>query len=236
MTTVILGCVLMATVIYPVKVGSDDGGMMRVTRAKAAENREKIVATAARLFRENGFDGVGLDAIMENAGLTHGGFYRHFHSKNDLAAEAVAHSLATNANRQAALPSLEALVSGYLSPEHRANRGNGCVIAALGSDITRQRKEVRRALTAYVRAQIDRLTGWTEGHNALARRRRAIATLAGMVGALILARAVEEVALSDEILASGRTAYSATQRQRSAGKSKREGRRPVSLRSGRHAS
>ena len=67
---------------------------MRVTREKAAENREKIVATAARLFREHGFDGVGLDAIMESAGLTHGGFYRHFRSKNDLAAEAVAHGLA----------------------------------------------------------------------------------------------------------------------------------------------
>ena len=172
---------------------------MRVTREKAAENREKIVATAARLFRENGFDGVGLDAIMESAGLTHGGFYRHFRSKNDLAAESVAHGLATSAGRLAALPSLEALVSGYLSPEHRANRGNGCMIAALGSDMTRQGKGVRRALAADVRAQIDRLARWTDGPNAAARRRRAIATLAGMVGALILARAVEDPALSDEI-------------------------------------
>jgi TetR/AcrR family transcriptional repressor of nem operon len=184
---------------------SDEGAMMRVTREKAAEHREKIVATAARLFRENGFDGVGLDAIMKRAGLTHGGFYRHFRSKNDLAAEAVAHGLATNAGRQAGLPSLEALVSGYLSPKHRANLGNGCMIAALGSDMTRQGKKVRRALTAYVRAQIDRLAGWTDGSDGVARRRRAIATLAGMVGALILARAVEDAALSDEILAAGRT-------------------------------
>jgi TetR/AcrR family transcriptional repressor of nem operon len=77
---------------------------------------------------------------MESAGLTHGGFYRHFSSKSGLAAEAVAHSLATSADRQAALPSLEALVSDYLSSELRANRGNGCVIAALGSDMTRQGK------------------------------------------------------------------------------------------------
>jgi TetR/AcrR family transcriptional regulator, transcriptional repressor for nem operon len=195
---------------------------MRVTREKAAENRKKIVATAARLFREKGFDGVGLDAIMESAGLTHGGFYRHFRSKGDLAAEAVAHGLATGADRQAVLPSLEALVSSYLSPEHRTNRGNGCVIAALGSDMTRQGKKVRRVLTANVRAQIDRLTSWTDGPNAVARRRRAIATLAGMVGALILARAVEDVALSDEILAAGRTVCSATPCRMTAGKSMRD--------------
>jgi TetR/AcrR family transcriptional regulator, transcriptional repressor for nem operon len=190
-------------------------------------NREAIVATAARLFRENGFDGVGLDAIMESAGLTHGGFYRHFRSKDDLAAEAVAHGLATSAGRQAALPSLKALVSSYLSPEHRANRGNGCMIAALGCDMTRQGKEVRRALTADVRAQIDRLAGWTDGPNAVARRRRAIATLAGMVGALILARAVGDAALSDEILAAGRTVCGSEQRPRTAGKSKRDAGQPA---------
>jgi len=195
---------------------------MRVTREKAAENRERIVATAARLFRENGFDGVGIDAIMEAAGLTHGGFYRHFRSKNDLAAEAVAYGLATSHERQAARPSLETLVSGYLSPEHRANRENGCMIAALGSDMTRQGKKVRHALTATVRAEIDRLAGWTDGSDAVARRRRAIATLAGMVGALILARAGVDVALSDEILAAGRTVYGTGQRRKTAGKSRRD--------------
>jgi TetR/AcrR family transcriptional regulator, transcriptional repressor for nem operon len=196
--------------------GGNEGGMMRVTREKAAENREKIVTTAARLFREKGFDGVGLDAIMESAGLTHGGFYRHFRSKSDLAAEAVAHGLASTAERQAALPSLEELVSGYLSPEHRANRGNGCVMAALGSDMTRQGRKVRRALTAAVQAQIDRLAGWADGPNAMARRQRAVATLAELVGALILARAVDDVALSDEILAAGRASSGAARRRRTA--------------------
>lgn len=178
---------------------------MRVTREKAAENREKIIDTAARLFREKGFDGVGLDAIMEAAGLTHGGFYRHFRSKTELAAEAVAHGLAVSGGRQAALPSLKALVTGYLSTEHRANRGNGCVIAALGSDMARQDKQVRRALTVHVREQIDRLAAWSKGPSAAARRRQAIATLVEIVGALILARAVEDAALSDEILAAGRS-------------------------------
>lgn len=180
---------------------------MRVTREQAAENRARIVATAARLFREKGFDGIGLDAIMEEAGLTHGGFYRHFRSKDNLAAEAVAHGLAISADRHVASRSLEAFVSGYLSSEHRANRGNGCVIAALGSDMTRQGKGVRRALTAHVRARIDRLAGWMEGRGAAARRRQAIATFAGMVGALMLARAVDDRALSDEILAAARAAY-----------------------------
>jgi TetR/AcrR family transcriptional repressor of nem operon len=72
---------------------------MRVTREKAAENRERIVAAASRLFREKGFDGVGLDTIMDRAGLTHGGFYRHFASKDALAAEAVARALAVGAAR-----------------------------------------------------------------------------------------------------------------------------------------
>lgn len=194
---------------------------MRVTREKAAENRDRIIAAAARLFRENGFDGVGLDAIMESAGLTHGGFYRHFRSKTELAAEAVAHGLAVSGSRQAALPSLKALVSGYLSSEHRANRGNGCVIAALGSDMARQDKQVRRALTAHVREQIDRLADWSEGSSAAARRRQAIATLAEIVGALILARAVEDSALSDEILDAGRSACGTTRSRDTDRKSKR---------------
>src|SRR5579875_2486409 len=101
---------------------------MRVTREKAAENRERIVAAAARLFREKGFDGVGLDAIMEDAGLTHGGFYRHFRSKDDLAAEAVACGLAAAAERHAALPSLSAFVSSYLSRRHRDDCAGGCMV------------------------------------------------------------------------------------------------------------
>ncbi|HEX3501354.1 MAG TPA: helix-turn-helix domain-containing protein, partial [Stellaceae bacterium] len=130
---------------------------MRVTKEKAAENRERIVAAASRLFREKGFDGVGLDAIMQRAGLTHGGFYRHFGSKDELAAEAVSRGLAVAAARQDAYPSLADLVAGYLSPAHRDNCGGGCVVAALGPDIARQGPAVRRRLTAYIREQFDRL-------------------------------------------------------------------------------
>jgi TetR/AcrR family transcriptional repressor of nem operon len=180
---------------------------MRVTREKAAENRERIVAAAARLFREQGFDGVGVDAIMEDVGLTHGGFYRHFRSKHDLAAEAVARGLAVSAEKLAVPASLQDLVSGYLSPRHRDDLGGGCMVAALGGEMGRQGAGVRRGLTTYVRDQLDRIATRIGGRKAAARREQAIATLAGMVGALMLARAVDDAALSNEILASGRAAF-----------------------------
>jgi TetR/AcrR family transcriptional regulator, transcriptional repressor for nem operon len=180
---------------------------MRVTREKAAENRERIVAAAARLFRENGFDGIGIDAITEGVGLTHGGFYGHFRSKDDLAAEAIARGLAVSAQTQAGLTSLRDFAASYLSGRHRDDRGGGCVIAALGSDIARQGPGVRRELTRYVREQVDRLAGWIGRRSAATRRQQAIATLAGLVGALMLARAVDDPALSDEILAAGRAAH-----------------------------
>jgi TetR/AcrR family transcriptional regulator, transcriptional repressor for nem operon len=203
---------------------------MRVTKEKAAENRERIVAAASRLFREKGFDGVGLDEIMEDVGLTHGGFYRHFGSKDELAAEAVSRGLAVGAARLEAYPSLEDLVAGYLSAAHRDDCGDGCVVAALGGDIARQGPAVRRGLTTYFREQIERLVrrpgkrtggkrtggertggertgGERTGGRGAAARQQAIATLSGLVGALMLARAVDDPALSDEILAAARAAY-----------------------------
>jgi TetR/AcrR family transcriptional repressor of nem operon len=179
---------------------------MRVTKEKAEENRERIVTAASRLFREKGFDGVGLDAIMARAGLTHGGFYRHFASKDDLAEEAVSRGLAASAQRQDTYASLKDLVAAYLSPAHRDNPGGGCVMAALGGDIARQNPGVRRALTAYVSEQLARLARRIGGRRPAARR-QAIATLSGLVGALVLARAVDDPALSDEILATARAAY-----------------------------
>jgi TetR/AcrR family transcriptional regulator, transcriptional repressor for nem operon len=198
----------MVIVIYPVKGGCPvKGADMRVTREQAAENRERIVNAAARLFREKGFDGIGVDAIMDEAGLTHGGFYRHFQSKDALAAEAVARGLAVSARKQAALASIEDVVSAYLSPRHRDDAGGGCMIAAIGCDIARQGKGVRRGLTAYVRDQIEQLARRIGGRGGTVRRQQAIATLAGLVGALVLARAVDDPALSDEILAATRRRF-----------------------------
>lgn len=194
----------MLAVIYGVK------GMMeaklRVSREKAAENRERIVETASRLFREKGVDGVGIDAIMGGAGLTHGGFYGHFVSKDDLVAEAVARALERAVEKQSDYTDLSDLVAGYLSDRHLADRAGGCAIAALGADLARQGDAARQSLTTHVRAQLDRFIRLLKKGPKARRRRRAIATLAGMVGALTLARAVDNPALSREILAATRDA------------------------------
>ena len=182
---------------------------MRVTREKAAENRARIVETAARLFREKGFDGVGLDAIMKEAGLTHGGFYGHFTSKEDLAAEAVARAMEQGAGWQSRYANVADFVSDYLSESHFADRANGCVLAALGADVARRGGGVRSGVTSFVRTALERLAGLCRG-TAATRRRRAITTLAGVVGAMTLARAVEDPGLSDEILSTARQVFGST--------------------------
>src|ERR1700719_3867995 len=174
---------------------------MRVSRDRAAENRERIVDTASRLFREKGFDGVGLDAIMKGAGLTHGGFYGHFASKDDLAAEAVTRALDRSMEKQRRFTDLDDLASDYLSERHRADR------ASVGADIARKSEGVRRGLTAHVRAQRDRFARLLRHGTAASRRKRAITTLAGMIGALTLSRAVDDPSLSNEILAVARDAF-----------------------------
>jgi TetR/AcrR family transcriptional regulator, transcriptional repressor for nem operon len=182
---------------------------MRMTREKAAESRARIVETASRLFREKGFDGVGLDAIMKEAGLTHGGFYGHFSSKEDLAAEAVACALEQSAGWQSRYANVADFVSDYLSESHFADRANGCVLAALGGDVARRGEGVRSGVTSFVRTALARLAGLCGG-TAAARRRRAITTLAGVVGAMTLARAVEDPGLSDEILLTARQFFEST--------------------------
>ena len=179
---------------------------MRVSREKAAENRQRIIDTASRLFREKGFDGVGVDAIMNAAGLTHGGFYGHFGSKDDLAAEALGRAYERSVEKQSRYATLTELVSEYLSEQHCADRANGCAIAALGSDVARRCDGVRRELTEHVRWQLDSIARLLRDGPARRRRKRAIATLAGMVGALTLARAVDDPALSKEILVVARDA------------------------------
>jgi TetR/AcrR family transcriptional repressor of nem operon len=180
---------------------------MRVSRKQAAENRQRIVEAAARLFRDGGFDGVGVDAIMKEAALTHGGFYGHFASKDALMAEAMAHALDRSMAWQEKLGRLSELVTGYLSDRHRADRANGCAVAALGAEVARQSPALRKTVTAGVRQQLDRIVSLLKRGTPAARRRRAIATYAGMVGALMLARAVDDPALAREILTVARDAF-----------------------------
>jgi TetR/AcrR family transcriptional repressor of nem operon len=175
-----------------------------VTREQADANREKILKAAGALFREHGYDGIGVAEIMKRAGLTHGGFYGHFDSKDDLAAEITLRVLTGDGWIKGLTgksdPSVAELVDRYLSPGHRDDPGRGCLFAALGSEAARQPRSVRRAFTEGFRIRIETLRKLIPGRSITVQRQKALATIAGLVGALILSRAVDDAKLSDEIL------------------------------------
>jgi TetR/AcrR family transcriptional regulator, transcriptional repressor for nem operon len=179
---------------------------MKVSREQAAANRERIIEVAGKLFRERGFDGIGVADLMKAAGLTHGGFYGHFKSKDDLAAQACRHALAQSSQKWARRTDVAAgdpraeLIKRYLTGAHRDAAGSGCVLAALGSDVGRQGRAVRQAMTEGLGSLVDVLTKLAPGRSRSARRRQALADVAQMVGAMVLARAVDDPALSNEIL------------------------------------
>ena len=171
---------------------------MRVSMEKAAETWERIVTEAARLFREHGLSGVGVDALTD-----HGSLYGQFGSKERLAAEALSHALSTNSARISDAGTLDDYVTRYLSADHREQRGDGCAMAALAGEIPRQGAAIRHTFTDAVRAVMKRIA------SLMPSRRRsedeALAIVAMMVGALTLARAVDDLELSDRILAAART-------------------------------
>ena len=179
---------------------------MKVSREKAAANRERIVEVAGKLLRQRGFDGIGVADLMKAAGLTHGGFYGHFKSKDDLAAQACRRALAHSSQkwaRQVEISTGDAraeLIKRYLSEAHRDTAGSGCVLASLGADAGRQGRAIRQALTEGLGALVDVLTKLAPGRSQVAKRKQALADMAQMVGAMVLARAVDDPALSKEIL------------------------------------
>jgi TetR/AcrR family transcriptional repressor of nem operon len=179
---------------------------MKVSRAQAADNRERIVDAAAQLFRERGFAGIGVADLMKEAGLTHGGFYGHFSSKDELIAEASARALGRSlalwsklADRAPDDP-LSAIAGVYLTSKHRDNPGAGCLLAALGPDVSREGPAVRRAVAEYLRSAFDFLAKLIPVKSKTAKRKKAIAIYASLVGGMVMARAVNERALSQEIL------------------------------------
>jgi TetR/AcrR family transcriptional repressor of nem operon len=183
---------------------------MRVSREKAAEHREQIIDAAGALFRSKGFGGVGVADIMKAADLTHGGFYGHFASKDDLIAQASERSMVRAAANwrkvvaEAPDNPYAALLKHYLSQRHRDDPGHGCAFAALSGDASRCGKPVRDAFAQGLEPLIDILARVIPGRSKAARRRKAIAALAELVGALALARAVGDAALADEILDAAR--------------------------------
>jgi len=170
---------------------------MRVTKEQMAANRVRILDAAGRLFREKGFEAVSVAEVMKAAGLTHGGFYGHFESKDHLIAKTIAHIFSMGADGP---EDLTAYFDAYLSPVHRDSIAKGCPTAALIADVRRQTPEARVAMTDGFKFQIDRITSAiakTDAHDA---RRSAIGAWASLVGAVMIARTIEDPDLSNEIL------------------------------------
>ena len=182
---------------------------MRVSKEKAAHNRQRILTSAARLFREQGIAATGVDSITEDAGLTHGGLYSQFGSKEAIAAEAIRFALARGKRvwqraleRNPGKRALPAIVDSYLSRAHRDAPGTGCVVAALGTDIARQPRRVRKAFTREIKDDLEFLSRLMPDDRKGHRYEDAIVAFASMAGALILARAVSDEDLSELILKS----------------------------------
>jgi TetR/AcrR family transcriptional repressor of nem operon len=179
---------------------------MRVSRMQAAENRETVIDVASRLFREHGFDGIGLKDLMKGAGLTQGAFYKQFASKDDLAAQASRRAMASATLRWSAATAakpedpLGAVIAFYLSMDHRGERMDGCPVAALGSDAARQGMDVKASFEAGIREYLEMLDSWVGEADGEAPGGKAMAILSTMVGALTLSRVVNDPDLAQALL------------------------------------
>lgn len=187
---------------------------MRYEKGRREETRRRILDTAAARFRRDGIAGVGIKSLMGDLGLTHGGFYAHFPSRDGLVAETVGEALAdTLATLKGAVAAatpgaeLDAFIDAYLSGLHRARMDRGCAGAALAPEVARQSPEARARFTAGLGEIVDLLASQLPPGGTQERRRdRAYAMFAAMMGALQIARAVDDPSLSDSLLESGRAA------------------------------
>ena len=179
---------------------------MRMSRIQAAENRETVISVASRLFRERGFDGIGLKDLMKGAGLTQGAFYKQFASKEDLAAQASKRALESATLRWSAATAakpkdpLGAVVAFYLSADHRDEKMDGCPIVALGSDAARQGADVKASFEAGISEYLELLGRWVGEADGEEPGGKAMAILSTMVGALLLSRVVNDERLSKRFL------------------------------------
>lgn len=186
---------------------------MRYAKDHKQETHARIVRKASVKLRERGAHGIGVAGLMKEAGLTHGGFYAHFASREALVIEALAdameRSVAAWRRRTEPMPPaarFRAIVESYLSPAHRDDPGHGCALPALAAEIGRESAKTRRAFAARIEDMAQMLAEQVPDASARAARKQALAALATMVGAVVLARASGPGALSDDILAAGRDA------------------------------
>jgi TetR/AcrR family transcriptional repressor of nem operon len=181
-------------------------GAMGHSKAEKAETHKRIVKIASKRFREEGLAGVGIAELMKEAGLTVGGFYKHFDSREALVAEALSSAFGGWKGRIDAAVSGGApvsyakLIDDYLNQSHRNNPGAGCAFSALAGEIARGDKRTRALTSEQVRNDLQLIAGLLPGKGKRAARSRAILTLSALVGAMSLARAVSDEALSLEIL------------------------------------
>lgn len=186
---------------------------MRYSREHKLETHARIVKKASVRLRERGAHGIGVADLMKDAGLTHGGFYAHFNSREALVIEAFAHAMDRGTERWRRLAEqtapgdrLAAIVASYLTQTHRDDPGHGCAIPALGAEIARESPKTRKAFAAKIEQMIDMLAEQIPELPRKAARKQAIATIATMMGSLVLARVAGSGEFSDEILDAGRDA------------------------------
>ena len=176
------------------------------SKAQKTRTHKRIISIASKRFREKGLAGVGIAELMKEAGLTVGGFYKHFDSRDDLVAEAVSSAFGGWKRRVDAAKaggpsiSLSKLIDDYLDEAHRENPGTGCAFSALAPEIARSDKQTRALTSEQVRNDIQLIAGLLPGKDKSSARSRAILTFSALVGAMSLARAVSDEALSREIL------------------------------------
>ncbi|MBB4955926.1 TetR/AcrR family transcriptional repressor of nem operon [Agrobacterium vitis] len=179
---------------------------MRVSRAQAEANRETVINVASRLFREHGFDGIGLKDLMKGAGLTQGGFYKQFESKDDLAALASQRAMESARHRWSSVAAssadpIQGVIDFYLSAGHRSETGEGCPLVALGSDAARQSENVRKPFQDGITAHIQVLEDLLPASDSKETRiEKAQVMLALMVGAVTLSRIATDQTLADSLL------------------------------------
>jgi TetR/AcrR family transcriptional repressor of nem operon len=186
---------------------------MRYSKEHKLETHARIVKKASVRLREKGAHGIGVADLMKDAGLTHGGFYAHFDSREALVIEAFAYAMDRSTDRWRQLAGqaapedrLATIVDAYLSPQHRDNPGHGCAVPALSAEIARESPKTRKAFAAKLDQMIEMMSEQFSGVPGKTARKQAMAALATMMGAVVMARVAGNGELSDELLSAGREA------------------------------
>jgi TetR/AcrR family transcriptional repressor of nem operon len=186
---------------------------MRYSKEHKQETHDRIVRKASVRLREKGAHGIGVADLMKEAGLTHGGFYAHFDSRDALVIEAFAYAMDRSIARWRKLAEdtpadkrFATIVESYLTPLHRDDPGRGCAITSLGAEIARESPKTRKAFAAKIEEMVEMIADQIPDVPRRAARKQAIATLATMMGTMVLSRVAGSGEFSDEVLAAGRDA------------------------------